>query len=428
MRININPVGRLNGELSVPGDKSISHRSIMFGSIAKGKSVVTNFLTGDDCMTTISAFKQMGILVDFIAPTKVIVHGRGLNGLLTPKSTIDAGNSGTTARLLIGLLSAQRFKSSITGDASLLRRPMKRVITPLILMNAVIKGYDDNGYLPLHIQESKLSGIEYKLPVASAQVKSALILATLYADSASILTEPAVSRNHTEMMLKSFGASIEVEGNKITIFPAEELFAQDCDVPGDISSAAFFITAGLLIPNSILTIKNVGLNPTRTGILEAYKLMGADISIENESTSGGEVRGDITVKSSLLKAISIGGSMIPRLIDEIPIIALAATQAIGTTIIRDAQELKVKESNRIDAVASMLKKFGARIEATDDGMIIHGHTPLNGASIDSMMDHRIAMTAAIGGLIAKGETTVTGWEWVKISFPGFYETIKMLEC
>ncbi len=428
MNFTVSTARSLKGELSVPGDKSISHRSIMLGSIAKGKTHISNFLTGDDCMTTISAFRQMGIPIDFIAPSSVIVHGQGLQGLEPPKTTIDAGNSGTTARLLLGLLSGQKFQSAITGDASLLRRPMKRVTAPLRLMNASIDGRDDGGYLPIQIKASNLSGIEYHLPVASAQVKSALILATIYADSPTVIYEPALSRNHTEMMLSSLGASIEVSGNKITVSPAIELYSQDCDVPGDISSAAFFITAALLVPNSSLTIKQVGLNPTRTGILDAYRQMGADILIENESSSGGELKGDITVKSSPLKAITIEGSIIPRLIDEIPIIALAATQAAGTTIIRDAQELKVKESDRIGAVVSMLKKFGTNIETTDDGMIIHGPVTLKGALIDSGMDHRIAMSAAIGGLIARGETTVTGWEWVNISFPGFQDAIKKLKC
>jgi len=426
LNYTISPVRYLKGELSIPGDKSVSHRSIMLGSIAKGKSHISNFLTGDDCMTTISAFRQMGVQIDFIAPSSVIVHGQGLNGLIPPNATIDAGNSGTTARLLLGLLSGQKFKSSITGDSSLMRRPMKRVTVPLRLMNASIEGPNDGGYLPLQINQSSLSGIKYHLPVASAQVKSALILATLYADSPSVIYEPALSRNHTEMMLNSFGASIEVTGNKITVCPVNELYAQDLDVPGDISSAAFFITAALIVPNSSITLKQVGLNPTRTGILDIYRQMGADILIENESSSGGELKGDITVRSSELKAMTIEGSMIPRLIDEIPVIALAATQAVGTTIIRDAQELKVKESDRINSVVSMLKAFGAHIEATGDGMIIHGPVTLKSASIDSLTDHRIAMTAAIGGLISRGDTTVTGWEWVNISFPGFQDAIKKL--
>lgn len=411
----------------MPGDKSISHRSIMLGSISKGNTRISNFLTGEDCMTTISAFKQMGITIEFIAPNTVLVHGKGLHGLTPPSSIIDAGNSGTTARLLLGLLSGQNFQSTITGDPSLQRRPMKRVINPLRLMNAKIEDKYDSGYLPLVIDKSKLFGIEYALPIASAQVKSALILATLYAQSPTILYEPALSRDHTELMLNSFGATIHVAENKIIIDPALELYAQDCSVPGDISSAAFFITAGLIVPDSIVTIKDVGLNPTRTGILDVYKKMGAQILIQNETLSGGELKGDITVKSSDLKAVTIEGSLIPRLIDEIPIIALAATQAFGTTVIKDAQELKVKESDRIMAVVTMLKNFGADIEATDDGMIINGPTQLKGAFIDSRKDHRIAMTAAIAGLIARGQTSISGWEWVNISFPGFNEALKKLE-
>jgi len=426
LNTNFSAIKSLNGELFIPGDKSISHRSIMLGSIAKGTSKVTNFLPGDDCFSTISAFKQMGIEIEFLPPARVIVHGKGLFGLNAPLSTIDAGNSGTTARLLLGLLSGQNFKSSLTGDSSLRRRPMKRVTTPLQLMNASIRG--DNGceFLPLEINKSNISGIKYAMPVASAQVKSALILATLYADSPSTIVEPAKSRNHTETMLSSFGADIKVVDNTITVMPAKELYAQDCIVPGDISSAAFFIAAGLLVADSNITLRQVGLNPTRTGIIDVFKQMGADIVIENESFSGGELIGDITVKTSQLKATTIEGDLIPRLIDEIPIIALAATQAEGTTIIRDAQELKVKESDRIGTVVSMLKQFGAKVEGTDDGMIIEGPTPLNGCTVDSKHDHRIAMTAAIGGILATGETQVLEWEWVNISFPGFLDSLKKL--
>jgi len=427
LNLSITPTRSLYGDIEVPGDKSISHRSVILSSIARGTSRISNFLMGADCLATITAFRQMGISIDLSDPSKVLVHGQGLNGLSHSKTVIDAGNSGTMARLLLGLLSGQSFESSITGDASLTKRPMKRVVSPLRLMNAKISGANDAYFLPLTIFGSKLTGIEYQMPVASAQVKSALILATLYADSPTTLHEPQICRNHTEVMLKSFGARLHIENYKIIVYPADELYSQDIKVPGDISSAAFFITAGLLVPNSCITIRRAGINPTRTGILDVYRQMGARITIENENSSGGELYGDITVKTSQLKGTVVSGSLIPRLIDEIPIIALAATQATGTTIIRDAQELKVKESDRIETVASLLQNLGADVIATDDGLVINGPTPLKGALIETRMDHRIAMTAAIAGLIAQGETTIQGWEWVNTSFPEFYQMLKKLE-
>ncbi len=426
MRMAITPARRLVGEIQVPGDKSISHRAIMLGSIAQGDTYITHFLMSEDCLSTIRAFRQMGVHIQIVDSNAVIVNGQGLRGLKAPQAAIDAGNSGTTARLLAGLLSGQNFSSTITGDESLRRRPMDRVIIPLRKMGAHISGVQDK-YLPLSIGGSALKGIDYSMPMASAQVKSCLILATLYADSPTRIYEPAPSRNHTELMLQAFGGRLDTNDGYITAYPADQLHGQQVHVPGDISSAAFFITAGLLVPNSNIILKEVGLNPTRTGILEAYKEMGGSIAIENVSTSGGEKRGDIIVNTSHLKGTVIGGQLIPRLIDEIPVIALAATQAQGTTIIKDAQELKVKESNRIATVVDILSRLGANVEATDDGMAIHGPTPLKGNAVDSFGDHRLAMMAAIAGLIARGETTINGWECVNVSFPGFYDMLKRLQ-
>jgi len=425
MKISVAPMKKLSGEAFIPGDKSISHRGIILGAISSGDTNLKNFLMGKDCLSTIEAFRQMGISID-ISPSSVVVHGKGLHGLREPASTIDAGNSGTTARLLLGLLAGQAFESRMTGDSSLQKRPMDRVVSPLRQMGASISGKENGKFLPLTIRGGKLSGIEYCLPVASAQVKSAIILANLYAQSPSRIHEPAPSRDHTEVMLRAFGARIEAEGSDILAYPASGLFAQELWIPGDLSSAAYLITAALLLPRSELTLKAVGINPTRTGILDVYRDMGADIRIENITVSGGEKIGDITVKSSSLRSTVIGGPLIPRLIDEIPVIALAATQADGTTVIKDAQELKVKESNRIETVVATLRSFGANIEATEDGMVIQGPTPLKGAFIDSHMDHRIALTAAVGGLIARDETTIDGGEWIDISFPGFLELIKRL--
>ena len=427
MQVTITPAKRLVGEVEIPGDKSISHRCIILGAIADGETHLSRFLMSSDCLNTIKAFRQMGVNINVPDSNNVTISGVGLYRLKPPSSPIDAGNSGTTARLLAGLLSGQNFESVITGDESLQKRPMDRIIAPLRKMGANIKACNSPGYLPLSISPGTLEGIDYEMPVASAQVKSALILATLYANSPSCIHQPAVSRDHTEILLQTFGGKIDVHNNTIIAYPAQRLYGQNIKIPGDISSAAFLMTAGLLVPNSELTLKEVGINPTRTGILDVYRQMGADISVENLSFSGGEKTGDITVKTSCLKGTVISGDLIPRLIDEIPIIALAATQAHGTTIIRDAQELKVKESNRINTVVNMLSRLGANIESTDDGMVIHGPVTLKGNTLDSFGDHRLAMTAAVAGLIAQGETVVDGWEWTDVSFPGFYETLKNLQ-
>lgn len=431
MKLEIFPANRLKGTVHVPGDKSISHRGIIFGALAKGATRLNNFLMANDCMSTINIFRQMGIKIDILDDNTVVVHGKGLYGLSKPSGTLDAGNSGTTARLLMGLLCGQSFDSIITGDETLRSRPMDRITKPLGKMGGKFISKNDMNLLPITImgrESNSLSAIEYTLPIASAQVKSAIILASLYADGSSIIRQPAISRDHTEIMLQTFGGRIDVDENTIITYPNPELIGQDLTVPGDISSAAYFITAALLAPESEITLNNVGINPTRSGILEVYNAMGGDIRVEMISSTKEEPVANITVRSSSLNATVIEGTLIPRLIDELPIIALAATQAKGTTIIRDAEELKVKESNRIDSTVSILKGFGADVHATDDGMIIQGPTPLFGTVVDPGSDHRAVMMAAIASLIANGPTLIREVNWVDISYPGFFKQIEKLRC
>ncbi len=414
----------LHGEVTIPGDKSISHRSVMFGSIAKGETEITNFLQGADCLSTISCFRAMGIEIENDG-NRVLVHGKGLHGLTKPNHVLDCGNSGTTTRLISGILSAQNFDVTLTGDASIQKRPMKRIMDPLSLMGADIRSINENGCAPLAISGRPLHGIHYQSPVASAQVKSAILLAGLYADGETRVTEPYVSRNHSELMLSHFGADVHTEDTTAVIRPVKELYGQKIEVPGDISSAAFFLAAGLLIPDSEILIRNVGINPTRDGILRICKDMGADITLLNEKTSG-EPTADLLVRSSRLHGTVIGGSVIPTLIDELPMIAAMACFAEGETIIKDASELKVKESNRIAVMVENLSAMGADVEETEDGMIIRGGKSLHGAVIDSHLDHRIAMTFAITGCMAEGETEILGAECVNISYPGFYDDLKRL--
>ena len=414
----------LKGKVTIPGDKSISHRSVMFGSIAKGETEITNFLQGADCLSTISCFRAMGIEIENDG-NRVLVHGKGLHGLTKPNHVLDCGNSGTTTRLISGILSAQNFDVTLTGDTSIQKRPMKRIMDPLSLMGADIRSINGNGCAPLAISGRLLHGIHYQSPVASAQVKSAILLAGLYADGETRVTEPYVSRNHSELMLSHFGADVHTEDTTAVIRPVKELYGQKIEVPGDISSAAFFLAAGLLIPNSEILIRNVGINPTRDGILRICKDMGADITLLNEKTSG-EPTADLLVRSSRLHGTVIGGSVIPTLIDELPMIAAMACFAEGETIIKDASELKVKESNRIAVMVENLSAMGADVEETEDGMIIRGGKSLHGAVIDSHLDHRIAMTFAITGCMAEGETEILGAECVNISYPGFYDDLKRL--
>ncbi len=418
-------VNSLKGEVSIPGDKSISHRAVMFGSLAEGTTEVTNFLQGADCLSTISCFRKLGIEIENTSQ-RILIHGKNLHGLTEPSDTLDTGNSGTTTRLISGILAGQRFTTILNGDASIQTRPMKRIMTPLSMMGADITSLKGNDCAPLRICGGQLHGVAYTSPVASAQVKSCILLAGLYADAPTSVTEPVLSRNHTELMLAGFGAHVTSSGTTATIEPEPDLNGMKIEVPGDISSAAYFLAAGLMIPNSEIMIKNVGINPTRDGILRVAKEMGGDITILNEKTSGGEPTCDLLVRSSSLKGVTIGGEIIPTLIDEIPMIAVMACFAEGITTIKDAQELKVKESNRIDTVVTNLKAMGAHIEATDDGMIIEGGYPLHGAVIDSHLDHRIAMSFAVGALGADGETTIEGADCVKISYPEFYQTLEKL--
>lgn len=413
----------LKGEITVPGDKSISHRAIMLGALAKGKTEITNFLNGADCLSTINCFRQMGITVSE-SSDHVIVHGKGLYGLTKPTSLLYTGNSGTTTRLLSGILCGQSFESKIDGDESIQKRPMKRIIDPLTSMNASISSIHGNGCAPLLIKKSNLKGIQYHSPVASAQVKSSLLLAGLYADGCTTVTEPYLSRNHSEIMLDFFGATINQEGSTCSIIPDPVLTGRKVNVPSDISSAAYFIAAALIVPGSELLIRNVGINPTRDGILQVCRQMGADIELYNINDKNGEKTADILVRHSSLKGIVIEGSIIPTLIDEIPIIAVLACYANGRTIIRDAQELKVKESNRIDVMVKNLASMGASITGTEDGMVIDGGRNLHGAEIHSHMDHRIAMCFTVAGLASEGVTKIMESECVTVSYPSFFEDIK----
>ena len=412
---------RIRGELSIPGDKSISHRAVMFGALSQGTTEVTGFLQGADCLSTISCFNRLGIEIENTSE-KILIHGKGLHGLTAPSEVLDVGNSGTTTRLISGILAAQPFETILDGDASIRKRPMKRIMTPLKMMGADIKSRLDNGCAPLLIHGKPLKGIHYDSPVASAQVKSSVLLAGLYADGLTSVTEPVLSRNHSEIMLQYFGAKVSSVGTTATIWPEPDLFGQKVNVPGDISSAAYFIAAGLLVPDSELLIKNVGINPTRDGILKVALAMGADITLLNENRDG-EPTADLLVRSSSLHGTTVAGDLIPTLIDEIPIICVMAACAEGTTIIRDAAELKVKESDRIAVMVSQLSAMGVDIVGTDDGMIIHGGKPLHGAEIQTFMDHRIAMSFAIASLIAEGTTTILDHEVVNISYPGFYEDL-----
>ena len=414
----------LRGMLMVPGDKSISHRAVMFGSLAKGTTRISHFLEGADCLSTIACFHKMGIDIERNA-SEILVHGKGLHGLSAPDGILDVGNSGTTTRLISGILAGQNFTSELDGDDSIRTRPMKRIMTPLTSMGADITSKRDNGCAPLVIDGKTLHGIHYDSPVASAQVKSCVLLAGMYADSITSVTEPFLSRNHTEIMLNYFGAKVTSEGTTASIVPEPALNGREIQVPGDISSAAYFIAAGLLTPGSEILLKNVGINPTRAGILKVCMDMGADITLLNESTEG-EPTADLLIRTSNLKGTTIEGGIIPTLIDEIPMIAVMAAFADGTTVIRDAQELKVKESDRITVMVDNLKRMGADIEGTEDGMIIHGGKPMHGAAIDSHLDHRVAMSFAVAGTICDGTMDILNGDCVNISYPEFYNDLYSL--
>lgn len=432
---------RVAGELTVPGDKSISHRSVMLGALSDGVTHVKGFLNGADCLSTISCFRKMGIDISLSEDeTEVIIRGKGMHGLTAPQGVLDCGNSGTTTRLISGILAAQDFDSSVTGDESIQKRPMKRIMTPLLSMGADIRSVRDNGCAPLQIRGRKLHGICYESPVASAQVKSAVLFAGLYAAGETRIIEPSLSRNHSELMLQALGADVSAavlpDGRaEITLEPCNKLTAMPgvLQIPADISSAAYFISAALLLPDSELLLRNVGINPTRAGILDVYRMMGADIAEENRRLSGFEEIADLRVRYSRLHGTEIGGAMIPRLIDELPMIAALAAAADGVTVIRDAAELKVKESNRIRVMVSGLRACGIRAEETEDGMIIYGqgeNLRPDSAVIDTCRDHRIAMTFAVLGLkgTEKTELLLRDADCIAISYPNFYkDLLKVLD-
>ena len=417
------PAKAVRGEMTVPGDKSISHRSIMLGSIANGTTTITNFLRGEDNYSTMAAFRAMGVAVGDDGQT-VTVRGMGLRGLQEPGDVLDCGNSGTTIRLMTGLLSGQRFFSVLTGDQYLRKRPMKRVTEPLTRMGAQINGRGNGTLAPLAITGTQLTGIDYRSPIASAQVKSALMLAGLYADGLTTISEPALSRDHSERMFRYFGADLETGGTTVTVRGGQELQGREICVPGDISSAAFFLVAALIRPNSELLIRNVGVNPTRTGVIDILQAMGGDITLQNQREVSGEPVADLLVRSSCLKGTEIGGDVVPRAIDEFPAICVAAALAEGTTTLRDARELRVKETDRIAAMAANLRLIGAgAIEETEDGMLIQGVESLAGGTVTSFGDHRIAMSLSVAALACRSQVSVDDVSCVATSFPGFFDLL-----
>ncbi|MCZ8119375.1 MAG: 3-phosphoshikimate 1-carboxyvinyltransferase [Microcystis sp. LE18-22.4A] len=419
----------LRGKITIPGDKSISHRSLMLGAIAEGETVIHGLLLGEDPRSTASCFRAMGVEISQLNSEKVIVKGRGLGNLEEPLEILDAGNSGTTIRLMLGLLAGHRDRFFVvTGDASLRSRPMSRVVKPLKEMGAQIWGRKAHSLAPLAVSGESLQPIHYYSPVASAQVKSCLLLAGLLTEGKTTITEPALSRDHSERMLRAFGANIEVDGetNSVTVTGYPTLTGQTVIVPGDISSAAFWLVAGAIVPNSELLIENVGINPTRTGVLQVLQAMGADITLENQRVVTGEPVADLRVKSSQLQATTIAGEIIPRLIDEIPILAVAAVFAQGTTIIKDAEELRVKESDRLTVMATQLDRLGAKVTELPDGLEITGGTGLFGTEVDSFTDHRIAMSLAIAALNCRQPTTIHRAEAAGISYPDFFSTLKQI--
>jgi 3-phosphoshikimate 1-carboxyvinyltransferase len=423
-RVEVKGTGIFKGEFSPPPDKSISHRAVILSSLAKGKSVIRNFLRAKDTESTANAFRSVGIDVRDEGST-IIISGKGLHGLSEPVDVIDCGNSGTTMRLVSGVLSGNPFFSVLTGDSSLRSRPMARVIRPLGLMGAEISARADNRYPPLAIRGKRLTPIEYEMPVASAQVKSSLLLAGLYSEGYTRITEPVKSRDHTERMLPAFGGDLKVEGLTVIVKGGRDLSPVEMEVPGDFSSAAFFIVASLIIPGSEIVVKNVGINPTRTGLLDVLGKMGAGIEITNARNISGEPVADIFCRGGApLKSVQISGETIPSLIDEFPILCIAAASAEGTTVIRGAEELRVKESDRIKSMASELGKMGVEIEENPDGLSIRGSRELKGAEVESHGDHRIAMAMAVAALEAKGTTIIDGASVVNISFPGFFDIIK----
>lgn len=427
MNIEVNPSGPLKGEIAVPGDKSISHRAAILGAIAEGETRIKGFLEGEDCLHTLSCLEALGVKIRRKEPGHYLIEGRGLRGLTEPERVLDVGNSGTTIRLLSGLLAGQSFLSVLTGDASICRRPMDRIIKPLTQMGARIIGRGENRFAPLCIQGGPLKAIDYSSPVASAQIKSAILLAGLNTTGTTTVREPLTSRDHTERMLRAFGARINVRGTKVTLIPGSVLNGQEVTVPGDISSAAFLLVAASIIPGSELLIKNVCINPTRTGVLTALQAMGANIHILNEREETGEPVGDLLVRSGNLQGISFEPEWIPSLIDEVPILAVAAACAEGTTTISHAAELRHKETDRLKVMTRELSKFGIQVKELPDGMIISGTKKITGTECSSHGDHRIAMSLAVLAMRASGSSTITDAEAVNVSFPGFFEMLKSCE-
>jgi 3-phosphoshikimate 1-carboxyvinyltransferase len=424
----IQPSRGLHGELTLPGDKSISHRSVMFAAIADGATDISGFLAGEDTMNTAKAMQAMGVVVDGLGTDRLLVRGRGLHGLSEPAGVLDLGNSGTGMRLIAGLLAGQNFFSILSGDQYLRKRPMARVVEPLRQMGAQIDGRSGGQLAPLSIRGGggRIRAIEYASPIASAQVKSALLLAGLYADGETSVVEPSKSRDHTERLLRFFGVEVREEGNRVTVRGGQRLRAGGpLMIPSDLSSAAFFLVAASIVPGSDLLIRNVGVNPTRTGVIDVLLSMGADISLGNRREQAGEPVADIRVRYKKLRAVQVSGGVIPRAIDEIPVLSVAAACAEGTTIIRDAAELRVKESDRIASMAAELRKLGVAVTELPDGMEITGRPALTGAACESHGDHRIAMSMAVAGLAARGETVVRDTGWIDTSFPGFERLLKL---
>jgi 3-phosphoshikimate 1-carboxyvinyltransferase len=422
----ISPLASLRGTARVPGDKSISHRALMLGSLAAGESHVSGFLPSGDCMATLGCMRALGVTIERHDETTLTIHGRGLHGLAAPSAPLDCLRSGTTMRLLSGILAGQRFGATLTGDAQLLRRPMRRVTEPLRRMGAQIE--DQGGHAPLHVVGGPLHGCAYDLNVASAQVKSALLLAGLYADAPTVIRQCGPARDHTELMLAAMGVEIEADGLEVTIRPPGEapLAPLSLQVPGDFSSGAYLLVAAVLVPGSEMTIRQVGVNATRTGLLDVLGRMGAQIERLREHHRGGEPVADLLVRAAPLWGTTVSGDTVVRMIDEFPVLAVAATQAKGITLVRDAAELRVKETDRIATVVSELSKMGAQIEPQADGFVVHGPVPLHGAVVDSHGDHRLGMALVIAALAAEGETTLEGTGCIADSFPGFWDVLQGL--
>jgi 3-phosphoshikimate 1-carboxyvinyltransferase len=425
-QLTVRPGGALCGQVTVPGDKSISHRALILGAIAGGESRVTGFLPAADCQATLDAIRALGVQVDRLESSTLRVHGRGLHGLREPEDVVACARSGTTLRLLAGLLAGQPFLSVLTGDEQLRRRPMARIVAPLRRMGALILGRDAGQRPPLAVQGGALQGLDHRLPVASAQVKSALLLAGLYASGSTTVRVPGPARDHTERMLAAMGARLETVGWDVVLHPGTPLQPHDLTVPGDLSSAVFLAVAAALVPGSEVVLPGVGVNPTRSGLLDVLRVMGADLIVPQERVQGGEPVADLTVRATGLRAADVAGELVVRMIDEIPLLAVAATQAQGETVVRDAAELRVKETDRIATTVHELRRLGARIDARPDGLVVEGPVRLRGATVSSHGDHRLAMALAVAGLVAEGETTVLGADCIGDSFPGFARMLQRL--